>query len=154
MGELTLHLWTNASPFRADRSAIKYELAFLKDGNVVGTREERFAADANQQGAILEGLISALSRINDDSGMPLRVITHNDGIICRINQKQYEIWSQNGWINSKGKEVKHAGEWQRIRELIHKKVSDITARPPGKEDEAIMQRLGAEEINPRVSFFA
>lgn len=154
MGELTLHLWTNASPFREDRSAIKYELAFLKDGNVVGTREERFVTDANQQGALLEGLISALSRINDNSGMPLRVITHNAGIICRINQKQYETWSQNGWINAKGKEVKHASEWQRIRDLIHKKVSDITARPPGTEDEAIMQRLGAEEINPRVSFFA
>ena len=154
MGELTLHLWTNASPFQAERSAIEYELAFLKDGKVIGTRSERFIADANQQGALLEGLISALSRINDNSGMPLKVITHNDAIICRINQRQYETWSQNGWINAKGKEVKHAGEWQRVRDLIHKKVSDITARPPGAEDEAIMQRFGAEEINPTISFFA
>lgn len=154
MGELTLHLWTNASPFRVDRSAIEYELAFHKDGKTVGTREERFVVDANQQGALLEGLISALSRINDNSGMPLRVITHNDGLICRINQKQFETWSQNGWINAKGKEVKHAGEWQRVRDLIHKKVSDITARPPGTEDDAIMQRFGAEEINPHISFFA
>ena len=154
MGELTLHLWTNASPFRVDRSAIEYELAFHKDGKTVGTREERFVVDANQQGALLEGLISALSRINDNSGMPLRVITHNDGLICRINQKQFETWSQNGWINAKGKEVKHAGEWQRVRDLIHKKVSDITARPPGTEDDAIMQRFGAEEIIPHISFFA
>lgn len=100
-------------------------------------------------------MIASLSRINDGSGISLIVICPNSNIICSINQKQYETWSEHNWINARGKEVKHGDKWQRVRELIHKKLSDITARAPSQEDEAIMHKLGAEKIQrPYVNFIA
>lgn len=147
MGEIRLYIWTDASPFRADRAVTRYELAFLKEDKVIGTRSDHFIADQNQQGAILEGLIAALTRIQDGSGMKLTLVCHNPGIIGAINQRQYTAWSVNGWKTSKGKEVKHAEAWQRIEKLIRDKVANITARPPAGYDDEVMRRLGAESFD-------
>lgn len=151
MGEIRLYIWTDASPFRADRAVTRYELAMLKGDKVIGTRSDHFAADQNQQGMILEGLIAAMTRIHDGSGMSLTLICHNAGIIGAINQSQYTKWSQNGWKTVKGEEVKHAEAWQRVEQLIHDKVADITARAPAGPDDEVMRRLGAETFDGRAN---
>ena len=151
MGEIRLYVWTDASPFRADRAVTRYELAFFKDGRHVGSRMDHFIADRNQQGAILEGLIAAMTRIQDGSGMSLTLVCANAYIIGSINQSQYVKWSLNGWKTSKGEEVKHAEEWQRVEQLIKDKISDITARVPAGEDDEVMRRLGAEAFDAHMN---
>jgi ribonuclease HI len=44
----------------------------------------------------------------------VRVFTQCDGILNTIQNHWYEQWSKNGWINSKGKEVKNKDLWEML----------------------------------------
>ena len=92
-----------------------------------------------------------MTRIQDGSGMSLTLVCANAYIIGSINQSQYVKWSLNGWKTSKGEEVKHTEEWQRVEQLIHDKVADITARAPAGPDDEVMRRLGAETFDGRAN---
>ena len=44
----------------------------------------------------------------------VRVFTQCDGILSTFQNHWYEQWSKNGWINSKGKEVKNKDLWEML----------------------------------------
>ena len=83
--------------------------------------------------------------------MSLTLVCANAYIIGSINQSQYVKWSLNGWKTSKGEEVKHTEEWQRVEQLIKDKISDITARVPAGEDDEVMRRLGAAAFDAHMN---
>lgn len=151
MKEIRLYIYTNAPVRSSDRAKYSYLMQYVKDGQVTGQREDHAAVDENQKGATLEALIASVTRINDGNDIPVTVICHCPGVIQAINQSQIATWSLNGWQNSKGKEVEHAGKWQRVKALMDAKTHDITARPPADSETELMHKLGAEGFDPHLN---
>ena len=151
MKEIRLYIFTNAPVRGTDHRKYAYLMQYVKDGRETGAREDHAIIDDNQKGATLEALIASLTRINDGNDIPVTIICHCPGVIQAINQSQYVTWSQNGWMNSKGKEAEHAGKWQRVKALIDSKAPHIIARPPEAGEDEIMHRLGAEQYEGRMN---
>lgn len=151
MKEIRLYIFTNANVRASDRAKVSWLMQYVKDGQESGSRTDHMAVDGNQKNATLEGMISALGRLNDGNSVPVTLICHCPGVIQAINQTLYVKWQENGWKNAKGTEVECADKWERVALLLREKTKDITARPPAGDDEGIMSKLGAEGFSPRAN---
>lgn len=151
MQEMRLYIYTEAPPIGEATVPMRYQLQFIKDGELRASEREKENAQvtSNQKGATLETMIAAITRIKDGNQIPLTVICHcpNDFMIS-LNRAYYVKWSQNAWKNSKGAEVEHVLKWQRLMRLFDDKLPHIFARAPHHEECEIMEELGAKPIAP------
>lgn len=146
MKEIILYLYTDASVFRADRCRVAYKLVFLKDGHEEGSKRDSFQTDATQQGAILEGMCTALERLKEGNRLDVTVVCGNSYILSTVDQNQHITWSQNEWKKKDGSPAKYQEQWKRIVELQKARTGSLRARPPVNEEQNIMNGLGAEQF--------
>lgn len=148
--EISIYVWTDANPFRADRCRAAYQLtAYLEEREPASKGESFSIEEATLNGATLEALATALSRLKEGRELNVTVICPAPHVICSINQRQYEKWEDNGWKNSKGEPVKNLVEWQLVAKMIKSKLSGrIEARAPSKDETDMIAALGGGYYMP------
>lgn len=93
-------------------------------GYIITTRTEKGVADAGdflrvsatRNESLLIALEESLRRLN----RPVSLIIRSEDGYIRTGCRKLEAWKENDWRTAAGKELKNAGHWKSIEELLHK----------------------------------
>ena len=71
---------------------------------------------ASMQSNYLAGLIAVLEALQKPCNMS--IYSYSDYIIEPIRQGWLQSWAQHDWKNAKGKTVRNAEQWRRVKKLL------------------------------------
>lgn len=109
MYEVILTIGANAKEYWAS-------MEFTDEKGTIHRRRIREERSASKQSNVLEALISALKII--ENPCMLNIYSDEDYLIAAYQNGWVNNWQQHGWTNKKGREVRNAGQWKMIWELM------------------------------------
>jgi len=114
------------------------------------TPEAAECDDATEGSLILFAIRNMLNRMN----YACRVVIHTEctHVAAAITQRWPEAWRENGWKNSKGKDVKNAELWEMILQELEEAGHTLEAEP-GKHEWSEWMRWNLSLIKPLKNVF-